>query len=178
MTYEITPTKTGTSDRIVYMQDELFECCREIKQFIHLEKMRHAYRSEIFIPDINTGGHIISYDAYCKYFRENTERLLGRRLTPHSLRHTHTAMLAEAGVPLQARPCKQSDHKRRLHACDRQHAGKVSESNPECADYRLKPCSRNVAKTVFSVLSRLLKQRKHAVSHGSGGLLPARLKTA
>jgi integrase len=39
--------------------------------------------------------------VYSKYFRENTEAILGRRLSPHALRHTHTAMLAEAGVPLE-----------------------------------------------------------------------------
>jgi integrase len=47
------------------------------------------------LPDSNRESYI-SYDVYAKYFRENTERIIGRRLTPHSLRHTHTAMLAEA----------------------------------------------------------------------------------
>jgi integrase len=41
-----------------------------------------------------------NYFAYAKYFRENTERLLGRSLTPHCLRHTHVALLAENGMPL------------------------------------------------------------------------------
>ena len=58
----------------------------------------YVYRTDLFMSD--DYGKYISYDAYAKYFRENTERFLGRRLTPHSLRHTHTALLAEAGVSL------------------------------------------------------------------------------
>ncbi|MGI6118166.1 MAG: tyrosine-type recombinase/integrase [Bilifractor sp.] len=46
-------------------------------------------------------GDYIQYPAYSKYFRENTERILGRRLTPHSHRHRHTALLAESGIPLE-----------------------------------------------------------------------------
>jgi integrase len=74
--------------------------CRRIKSYVRHEKMRYGYRSKTFIPDANTGSYI-SYDAYAKYFRENTERILGRRLSPHCLRHTHTAMMAEAGVSLE-----------------------------------------------------------------------------
>lgn len=93
-----TSTKTETSDRVVYMQDELLSCCHRIKQFVRIDKMKYAYRSKVFLPD-EDGNHI-QYGAYNKYFRENTKRILGRPLTPHSLRHTHTAMLAEAGIPL------------------------------------------------------------------------------
>lgn len=99
ITNRCSSTKTETSCRVVYMQDELLSCCRRIKAFVGAEKMLYGYHSPIFIPDVNTGGYL-SYDAYSKYFRENTERLLGRRLSVHSLRHTHTAMMAEAGVPL------------------------------------------------------------------------------
>lgn len=93
-------TKTATSCRVVYMQEELLDCCRRIKAYIRREKMRFGYRSKIFIPDVNTRSYI-SYEGYANYFRENAERILGRRLSPHSLRHTHTAMMAEAGVPLE-----------------------------------------------------------------------------
>ena len=96
----ISSTKTDTSNRKIYMQDELLDCCIRIKHVIRIEKLQFAYTSGIFLPELNTGGYL-SYGAYCKYFREITERVLGRRLTPHSLRHTHTAMLAEAGVPLE-----------------------------------------------------------------------------
>ncbi len=44
--------------------------------------------------------HNIQYAKFNKYFRENTEAILGRRLTIHALRHTHVALLAENGIPL------------------------------------------------------------------------------
>ncbi|MGI6117794.1 MAG: tyrosine-type recombinase/integrase [Bilifractor sp.] len=96
----ISSTKTDTSTRDVYIQDELLECCRQIKAYARKDQMMYGYRSNIFLPDTNRESYI-SYDVYAKYFRENTEAILGRRLSPHCLRHTHTAMLAEAGIPLE-----------------------------------------------------------------------------
>lgn len=95
---QISTTKTEMSDRIVYMQDELLDVCRRIKRFEKERQMMYVYRTELFMSD--NYGKYIRYDAYAKYFRENTEHLLGRKLTPHSLRHTHTALLAESGVSL------------------------------------------------------------------------------
>ena len=46
------------------------------------------------------GGRRINYPAYRKYLAENTEKLLGRRITPHALRHTYTSLMAAAGIPL------------------------------------------------------------------------------
>lgn len=95
----VTSAKTDTSNRIIYMQDELLKCCKDIMQLIRMEKIKFAYRTDIFIPAED--GDYICYDSYAKYLKENTESILGRRLSPHSLRHTHTAMLAEAGIPLE-----------------------------------------------------------------------------
>ena len=95
---QISTTKTEMSDRSVYMQDELLDVCRRIKKSERERQLMYVYRTDLFMSD--DYGKYISYDAYAKYFRENTERFLGRRLTPHSLRHTHTALLAEAGVSL------------------------------------------------------------------------------
>ena len=46
-------------------------------------------------------GRTASYDAYLKYLREVSERVLGRRIVPHTLRHTHASLLAEQEVPLE-----------------------------------------------------------------------------
>ena len=95
---QISTTKTEMSERSVYMQDELLDVCRRIKKSERERQLMYVYRTDLFMSD--DYGKYISYDAYAKYFRQNTERFLGRRLTPHSLRHTHTALLAEAGVSL------------------------------------------------------------------------------
>ena len=99
-TNKISTTKTDTSDRVVYMQDELLDCCRRMKLFIRKQQFMFGHVSPIFYPDLD--GHYLSYGAYAKYLRENSERLLGRRIQIHALRHTHCAMLAEAGIDLQA----------------------------------------------------------------------------
>lgn len=100
VTRKITDTpKTETSVRDVYMQDELLSICRRIKKFERQRQIKFVYRSDLFMSDLE--GKHICYDSYAKYFREYTEKILGRRLTPHSLRHTHTALLAESGIPLE-----------------------------------------------------------------------------
>lgn len=96
---QVSTTKTETSTRDVDVQPELADCIHRIRKFVRTEQMQFGYRSSLFFPAF--GGGYIQYAAYDKYFREHTERILGRRLTPHALRHTHTAMLAEAGVPLE-----------------------------------------------------------------------------
>lgn len=95
----ISTTKSDTSTRDINVQKELRDCIAEIRRYVREDEMMYGYRSDLFFPDRD--GDYLSYAAYAKYFRENTEKILKRKLTPHSLRHTHTAMLAEAGVPLE-----------------------------------------------------------------------------
>ena len=83
--------KTEAGNRTISMQDELLDCVRRINEIM-------PRRRKIFF---DCGGYL-EYDIYSKYFRENTERLVGRRLTVHALRHTHVALLAAAGIPLDA----------------------------------------------------------------------------
>ncbi len=52
----ISSTKTQMSCRDVYMQPELYDCCHRIKIYIKREQMIFAYRSDIFIPNVNTSG--------------------------------------------------------------------------------------------------------------------------
>lgn len=98
-TKQLSTTKTDASARSVYMQDELFELCMRIatrkKEVLEL----FGGDPEPFIQ--NPDGGRVKYDAYRKYLTENTERLIGRSLKPHALRHTHVALLAEAGIPLE-----------------------------------------------------------------------------
>ena len=81
--------KTDAGNRVVYMQDERCDCVHEINRII-------PHRRALFFDD---NGYM-KYSAYEKYFRENTEKIIGRRLTVHALRHTHVALLAAAGVDL------------------------------------------------------------------------------
>ena len=54
-------------------------------------------RSELLIPNIKTGEHM-QIAGYEKYLRVTSEKLLGRHVTPHMLRHTHASLLAANGM--------------------------------------------------------------------------------
>lgn len=99
ITRKISSTKTDASCRDVYMQDQLKTVCHDIRRFILHEQLEYAYRSNLFIPDVNTGEYL-HYGSYRKYLIETTTKAIHRPLTPHALRHTHVAMLAESGVAL------------------------------------------------------------------------------
>lgn len=86
VTGEIGPTKTDGSTREVYIQRELEDV------------LRNAYSSDRHVFTKN--GRQIQYYTFNKYFRNLTKRTIGRPLTTHALRHTHTSLLAAAGVPL------------------------------------------------------------------------------
>ena len=99
LTGEISTTKTDTSTRDVYMQDELLDCVNKI-----FEKKKENLGivgkwSDHFFQTAD--GKRLAYASYAKYFRERSEKVLGRRLSPHSLRHTHVALMAENGVSLE-----------------------------------------------------------------------------
>lgn len=92
--------KTYSGNRTVYMQDELYALCAEIDEYYR--RMSHLANAsgDLFFCDLD--GNRLSYARLNKYFAENTERIIGRRLTLHSLRHTHASLMFEAGVSLEA----------------------------------------------------------------------------
>lgn len=79
ITNEVGQTKTEESTRTIHIQEELLPVIEQIPP-------------QCF-SDVN-------YPAYNKYLKEITLKVIGRALTPHSLRHTHVSLLAGSGVPL------------------------------------------------------------------------------
>jgi len=88
--------KTYSGNRKVYMQDELYNLCAEIFEYYR----RLGIESDLFFCDLQ--GNRLSYARLNKYFAENTQRVIGRRLTLHSLRHTNASLLFEQNVSLAA----------------------------------------------------------------------------
>ena len=43
----------------------------------------------------------MNYNSYRKWLKENSEDILGRKITPHALRHTTASLLIADGVPLE-----------------------------------------------------------------------------
>lgn len=92
--------KTYSGNREVFIQDELLDLCRDIRKYMLEMSMKCGFRSEFFFCDFN--GNPLQHDRVNKYFRENCVRILGRPLSLHSLRHTHTSLMFEAGATLDA----------------------------------------------------------------------------
>ena len=98
-THKIQTTKTETSERVLHMHPELLAVVRS--QLIHQKQICLAYgaRSALLFP-WRDGGYM-HYEAYSKYFREHVAKVHGSPLPVHSLRHTYTSLMAEAGVPIE-----------------------------------------------------------------------------
>lgn len=88
-------TKTESSSRDIFIQPELEDILEKIKKWRE-EKFGNT---NILIPQFN--GKRINYSSYNAYLKKRSREVLGRTVTAHALRHTHTSLLAEKGVPLE-----------------------------------------------------------------------------
>lgn len=98
-TDEVTSPKTFDSIRDVYMQDDLLVLCRQLLALSKRRALEFGHHSDLVFADCD--GRFCSYAAYEKYLKQSSERILGRRITSHVMRHTMTALFAEAGVSLE-----------------------------------------------------------------------------
>lgn len=94
----ITSTKTITSTRDVFIQPELKTMLKEYNLWSKGYQIRTGIRSKhLFYHD---SGNYVAYESYNKYLREVSEHILGRRITPHTLRHTHASLLMANGIDI------------------------------------------------------------------------------
>lgn len=91
--------KTEAGNRVISVQEELIVIIKNILDYFAAVRTSYGARSKLLFHDRE--GNYMSLRAYEKYFRAVCVRSIGRPLTPHSLRHTHTAQLAAAGIPLE-----------------------------------------------------------------------------
>jgi integrase len=104
--YELLTPKTKTSKRKIEISPIIFEELEKHQARQKEIKMqyRKTYHDKGFVF-ANTEEHP-GYPLYIKFLESRMRGLLRiseikDNLTPHSLRHTHTSLLAEAGVGLQ-----------------------------------------------------------------------------
>ena len=98
-TNKIQSTKTEMSERTIHMRPELFDL---VKTVLHRQKqicLSYGVRTNLLFP-WKDGGYM-HYVAYSKYFRDHVEKVIGHPLPVHSLRHTYTSLMAEAGIPIE-----------------------------------------------------------------------------
>lgn len=91
-----TTAKTYESRRDVYMQDELLSVAKELRLLMLRQRMMHGYSTDLYVC-AEDGSHV-KYYTYNKYLQQNSMRIIGREITPHTLRHTHASLLMEQGI--------------------------------------------------------------------------------
>lgn len=95
ITRKVGSTKTETSEREVYIQPELRDA---LDRYMIFRSTLDA-ASPLLFPGRN--GYL-SYGAYNKYLREKSAAVLGKSISPHTLRHTSTSLYAASGVNIDA----------------------------------------------------------------------------
>lgn len=96
----ITTPKTAESVRQVFITSEMRNCIAKIrsnsKQFRLISGNTSA---PYFIVSVH--GTRLSYIRFAEEFRNLTVKVVGRQLSPHSLRHTCASIFASRGIPLE-----------------------------------------------------------------------------
>lgn len=96
----VTTPKTSKSNRTVYIQPELSQMLSQYHNWSNENQLAHGFRTDKLFYD--SSGDYVSYAAYAKYLREVSETVLGRRITPHILRHTHASLLLANGINIDS----------------------------------------------------------------------------
>ena len=91
-----TPT-TDHSKRTIHIQPDLLTELKKCMLWRNEMMIERNIRTKLLIPNTKTGDHIL-HRSYEKYLGDLSEKLLGRRVTPHMLRHTHASLLAANGM--------------------------------------------------------------------------------
>lgn len=105
--YILQTPKTKSSIRIIEMDEASLNVLKKLKTLQATQKLKHGqlYRDENFLF-VNTNKYPGYPLSTCRIETRMSRLLrlspsLNQDLTPHSLRHTHTSLLAEAGVGLE-----------------------------------------------------------------------------
>lgn len=97
-----TSTKTECSCRDVYMQPELEAVLHRASVFMKEQQLLKGYHNPDKLFFLTTVGTHANYPAYNKYLSVTSLKVLGRKITPHTLRHTHASLLLENEVSIDA----------------------------------------------------------------------------
>ncbi|ART74835.1 site-specific integrase [Sutcliffiella horikoshii] len=104
--YKLGPPKTKKARRTIVVDDYTLDVLSKHKVLQNKIKLRHgnSYYDKGFVF-AEESKEYAGYPTYPKKVENRMERLLkmidlNLQLTPHSLRHTHTSLLAELGVEL------------------------------------------------------------------------------
>lgn len=104
--YEILTPKTNNSHRLIEVEELVIDELKKHRVYQNLIRDKHGdkYHDKDFVF-ANTGKRFPGYPEMISTVENRMERILhlaelNESLTPHSLRHTHTSLLAEAEVSI------------------------------------------------------------------------------
>ena len=105
--YKLLPPKTKGSRRVIDVDKLVLRELENYKKYQNEIRMKYRdiyYDQDFIFAEINRKN--AGYPMHTRLVRDRMKRLLkiaelNPNLTPHSLRHTHTSLLAEAGVSLE-----------------------------------------------------------------------------
>lgn len=104
--YILQTPKTKTSKRIIPVTDAVLHELSQLRLQQKQEKMRLRltwHDGNFVFTARNLPGYPVDPSLIFRAMKRNLKRAgLNHALSPHSLRHTHTSLLAEAGVSLEA----------------------------------------------------------------------------
>ena len=103
--YELTTPKTSKSVRIIDVDNKLIELLKEHQKNQNIEKMKNRQTWNTKHDFIFTSKKLKGFPLFVHIFYMKMKRILKiaslpEHFTPHSLRHTHTSLLAAAGRDL------------------------------------------------------------------------------
>ena len=90
--------KTSTSNREIYIQDELLGLCKSLKKEALIRKMSTG--CDLIFPS-RKNTHI-THTGFYLYLMKYSRECLGKDTTPHMLRHTHASLLLEQGLDIES----------------------------------------------------------------------------
>ncbi|AUJ25216.1 site-specific integrase [Virgibacillus dokdonensis] len=105
--YELVTPKTKNSVRKIDLDEMVIKVLQELMEFN--AKVKEEFADEYYDKGymfVNTTTYL-GYPIYPKVIEQRMKRLLklanlkNKTISPHTLRHTHTSLLAEAGVSIE-----------------------------------------------------------------------------
>lgn len=96
----ITSTKTASSNRDVYIQDELYIALKKAKNYYSALKLSRGVSNKYFV--VGRDGQMLQYASFNKYLKELSQTKLDKYVTTHTLRHTHASLLMAEGYDIDA----------------------------------------------------------------------------
>ncbi len=105
--YELDTPKTNSSKRVIPIDEVMTRLLKELRTYQNWFKSQNTDYSDLnfVFVNYNKKSNSKGYPITQKHVRMRLERILKmaniqQHVTPHTFRHTHTSLLAEAGVDL------------------------------------------------------------------------------